>query len=189
MTVEEIFAKILAHMAKGLMIHDQINHAFGFLNLCGYQKCHEYHYFEESKNYKDLQDYYLKEFFKLLPFENIENPQIIPISWFKHNSFDVDTNTKRNAVKELTQKWIEWEKDTKQELIAYYQELYNLKEICAMLKVAQLLEDVDNELKIAQSKYLNLEAINYDIVSIIEEQQMLYDKYNKKIKHIHKKEE
>ena len=40
MTVEEIFSLLSTHMAKGLMIHEQLATAFGFLNLCGYRKCH-----------------------------------------------------------------------------------------------------------------------------------------------------
>ena len=56
MTSEEIFSHLSSHMIKGLMIHDQLASAYKFLNLCGYSKCHEYHYFEESRTYRCLQN-------------------------------------------------------------------------------------------------------------------------------------
>lgn len=184
MTVEEIFTQLCAHMKKGLMIHNQISNAFGFLNLYGYQKCHEYHYYEESKNCINLQDYYLTQYNKLIPDVKFEAPELIASNWFKHTREEVDTNTKRKGIKELTQAWINWELETQKNLNIYYKELYNLNEISAALKIAQFLVDVDNELKIARNKYISLEAIDYDIVSIAEEQENLYNKYVKKIKHI-----
>ena len=56
-----------------------------------------------------------------------------------------------------------------------------MKEICAALKIKEFLKDVDNELIVAQKKYINLETIGYDIISIVEEQEDLYKKYDKKI--------
>ena len=38
---------------------------------------------------------------------------IIPDSWYKYTSMDVDASTKRNAIKDLTEKWINWERETK----------------------------------------------------------------------------
>jgi len=186
MTVEEIFAKLATHMAKGLMIHDQISHIYGFLNLCGYQKCHEYHFYEESKNYQCLHNYYVKHFYKLIPTSNLETPDFIPSSWYKHISPEVDTSTKRSMVKELMGKWVDWEKDTKKELEQYYKELYDMSETCAALKIAEFLKAVDKELKMAHKKYINLETIGYDINTIVKEQDNLYKRYCDKIKHIYK---
>ena len=41
--------------------------------------------------------------------------------------------------------------------------------------------DVDNELKCAEGKFLDLKAVNYDIVLILEKQQEECKKYKKKI--------
>lgn len=181
MTVEEIFSKLAAHMVKGLMIHDQMGNAYGFLNLCGYQKCHEYHYFMESKNYKCLQNYYLEHYNKIIPEEKVENPDIIPENWYKHIKSDVDTNTKRSSVKDMIKRWVDWETETKTNLQVFYKELYDMGEICSALKIATFLKDVDKELKSAQKKYLNLEAVGYDISDIVKEQDKLYKKYEEKL--------
>ena len=112
-SVEEIYSNISAHMVKGLMIHDQMASYYYFLNLEGYGKCHEYHYWEESKNYLCLKKYYFKHHEKLIKEKSIENPQIIPSSWINYTKEQVDINTKRSSVKSGLEKWISWEEETK----------------------------------------------------------------------------
>lgn len=184
MTVEEIFSTLAAHMIKGLMVHDQMANAYGFLNLCGYKKCHEYHYFAESKNYRHLYNYYLTHYHKLLPEQKIEDPQIIPTTWLKYTKMDVDANTKRTAVKDLMKKWADWEKETKALLEKSYKELCDLGEVCAAEKVLCFLHDVSRELKYIQEKTIDMEVLNYDIGGIIKSQEKIYEKYCRKFKYL-----
>ena len=181
MTVDEIFSKLSAHMIKGLMIHDQIATIYGFLNLCGYQKCHEYHYYDESRNYRHIQDYYLEHYGKLLAEEPIENPNLIPQTWLKYSKEEVDSNTKRTTVRDMMRKWIEWETETRINLQLFYKELYEMGEVSTAWKLGELLKDVEHELKRAKEKKINLESIDYNMSSIIGEQKMLYHKYKDKI--------
>ena len=51
MVIEEIFAKLKNHMLEGMVFHDQMSRYYDFLNLKGYKRCHEYHYFEETLGY------------------------------------------------------------------------------------------------------------------------------------------
>lgn len=184
MTIEEIFSHLSAHMIKGLMIHDQLATAYDFLNLCGYKKCHEYHYFEESYNYRCLQDYYLEHFHKLIPEEKIDNPETIPANWHKYSRPEVDANTKRAAVKDFMKKWVDWEKDTKALLESSYKELYELGEVGAALKIAKFIKGNCKELAKAQEKQMYLENISYDISTILSEQYELCEKYWHKMKDI-----
>lgn len=186
MTVEEIFSHISAHMIKGLMIHDQLSSGYGFLNLCGYKKCHEYHYFEESYNYRCLQDYYLEHYNKLIPEEKIENPNIIPANWYKYARIDVDANTKRAAVKDMMKKWVTWEQETKMLLETSYKALYDMGEISAARKIGHFLDDVNEELSWAESKHISLENTGYEIGSIIGQQKHLCKKYWEKMQCIYK---
>lgn len=182
MTVEEIFSRLSAHMVKGLMIHDHFATMFNFLNLCGYRKCHEYHYFEESLNYRCLQNFYLDHFNKLIVEEKVEVPDLIPANWFKHERMDVDASTKRTAIREIYKQWVDWETETKQLYESSYKELYELGEIAAAIKISYFIEDVSAELTRAREKQLNLESHGYDMVAIIDEQKSLYNSYVKKIK-------
>lgn len=80
MTVEEIFSDLTAHMVKGLMVHDQMMHYYLFLDLKGYAKCHEYHYYCENKNYDKTIWHYSKYHKKLIKSQKINNPDLIPQS-------------------------------------------------------------------------------------------------------------
>lgn len=181
MEVDEIFSRLSNHMAKGLVIHSQIANGFGFLNLCGYRRCHEYHYFEESKNYFCLRNYYFDNYGKLIQENPIEEVNIVPKLWFKYNKSDVDIGTKRNAIRDLFNHWIDWEIEAKKLFESSYKELYELGEVAAATKIGEFLIETGQELAKAQSKQIYLASAEYDMTLISEEQQNLFDKYNKKI--------
>ena len=189
MTIEEIFSNISTHMSKGLLIHNQMASLYGFLNLRGYQKCHEYHYYEENYNYRCLQNFFLKHCNKLIHENSVEQPNIIPPSWYKFSKIEVDINNKRSAIKDLMKKWVDWEKETKALLESSYKQLYELGEINCATKIAEYIEDVSNELAAAQEEQINLESMGYDIVYIIDQQPDLYKRYCKKIKKIYEDDE
>lgn len=182
MTVEEIFSTIAAHMEEGIVMHKHMADVYSFLNLCGYKKCQEYHYYEESKNCRCLHNFYMEQYYKLIPKKEITYQEIIPSSWYKYAKIDVDVNTKRATVKEMMQKWVDWEKETKKLLETSYKDLYEQGEICAALKILYFLEDVSKELKNAQKKQIDLNSSGYDLSEIIKEQKDLHKKYKKKIR-------
>lgn len=185
MTVEEIFKKIITHMVEGLMIHDELTNGYDFIGLYGFAKCHEYHYMKESQSYKCLRHYYSIHYHQLLNIENVPNPKIIPDGWYKHNTMEVDANTKRQAVKTMMEKWIEWERDTKKLYQEMYHELCGLNEIAAANEIKYYICGVDDELVHAEKKFIKLESLGYDIGSIINWQQPMYEKFKKELTHLY----
>lgn len=184
MTVEEIFSQLAAHMIKGLMIHSQMSDYFGFLGLKGYQECHKYHYFEENANYRAINKYYLYHYNKLIPETRIDNPNIIPDSWYRYTRQDVNSTTRKNAIENGFNEWINWEKDTKKLYEQMYNELLSIGEVCAAYQIGKCIDDVDNELAYAEQKVLELKSIDYDIGIIIEEQKQVEKECKKKLKEI-----
>ena len=182
MTVEEIFKQISAHMIKGLMIHDQLADYYDFLSLRGYKRCHEYHYKIENASYRKLHRYYLNHHNRLIPEERIDNPNIIPESWYKYKRQDVDASTKKNAVSTGMNKWVEWETETKDILSKAYTDLMQIEEEASALFIAELIKDVDCELKYAKRKQIDLNVIDYNIEYILQEQTCIHDKYKKLLK-------
>ena len=158
MTVDEIFNKIAAHMRKGLVIHDQIASIYGFLNLRGYKKCHEYHFLEESM------------------------PKLIPSNWLKYTKIEVDINARRNAIKDTMKQWVEWEQEAKKLWEDSYIKLYELGEVYAAQIIQTFLKDTAEELNMAREKQICLESSGYDMPFILEEQKSLYKKYEKKMR-------
>ena len=171
-------------MVEGTRFHNELAKAYDFLGLYGYNKCHIYHYFEEEKGCNDLLHYYHTHYFKLLQIENIPQQEIIPTTWFKYTSQDVDINTRRSAIKDIIIKWINWEESTKKLYQSMYFELTNISEISAALELEKYIKNVSKELSDAHKKLIELEAINYDMPTIMEWQSKLCNKYKKKIKNI-----
>jgi len=68
---------------------------------------------EEIKGYECLLWYYSTRYHKLLDTTNVPMPDVIPNNWYKYNTMEVDVSTKRNSVKSMMEKWVQWEKNTK----------------------------------------------------------------------------
>lgn len=184
MELEKIYSDISTHMIKGLMLHEQLSNYYDFLGLEGYKRCHEYHYMKESISYRSLCRYYVNHHNKLIKEQEFDNPDVIPSSWYQYTRQDVDTNIKRNAVKNGLTMWVDWERDTKKMYEQMYKELIEIDEVASACKIKELIKDVDKELKKAERYQLNKIAIDYDIDDIIAEQSKKHDKYKKKMKKI-----
>lgn len=182
MTVEEIFKDLSAHMIKGVMVHEQMTNYYDFLGLCGYRKCHEYHMHKEMSSLRNLHKYFMHHFNRLIEESQFSNPDLIPSSWYRYTRQDVDANTKRSAVKSAFEKWVSWEKDTKDLYERMYKELMELGEVAAAEKMTCFIHDVDHELKKAEKKHLNLLAVDFSISYIIGDQEHMYDKYADKMR-------
>lgn len=181
MSAEKIFTELKEHMLRGLMIHEELANYFSFLCLDGYSSCHEYHYEEESCSYRKLNKYYISHYNKLIPKRaGVETPQIIPANWYAYNRKEVDTNVKRNAVKEALQMWVSWETETKELYEKKYIELCDIKDIAGALFIKDLIKDVTDELKKAEEQMIKLTTSGYDIIYILDEQDFLKEKYSKK---------
>ena len=182
MTVEEIFSEISQQQIKGIMFHSDMVRYYDFLGLKGYAKCHKHHFFEEMKANMKLEQYYIRHFNKLLPELRFESTSPIPKNWHNYERQDVDANTKHVAVKEGLEKWVAWERSTKSLYERMYTELTGKGEVAARKIVEDLICDVSEELETAEQYHLNKKAIDFDIVSIIEEQNAIHTKYGCKMR-------
>jgi hypothetical protein len=140
---------------------------YDFLGLYGFSKCHEYHHLDETKGYIKLLHYYSSRYHKLLTIKTVPQPTLIPDTWYKYNTMAVDTNTKRQATKTMTDAWVKWEQDTKKLYQEMYKELCDINEIAAANEIKYYICAVDEELKHAEKKLLKLESIDYSINTII----------------------
>ena len=184
MTVPEIFKEISSHMIYGIMFHAQQADMYDFLNLRGYKRMSEYHLFCEMKNMRKLHRYYLNHFNKLIEEDDVENPNVIPMSWYNYSRQDVDTNTKRTSVKTGVEAWVDWEIRTKEMYEDMYKELIEVGEVAAAKMLCCFVHDVDKELKHAQRYHINLKSVDYSIDYILFEQDRLHDCYKKKMREI-----
>ena len=188
MEVKDIFSEIIAHGIKGVMTHVQLSDYYDFLNLHGYKRCHEYHAICEMKDMEHLKKYYINHYNRLIEDKPIENPAVIPASWYPYSRQDIDVPTKRSAVKSGIESWVAWEKSTKNLYEQMYTELINIGEIASAEMIAKFIHKVDKELKWATRKHIDLVTADYSISYIMGEQDHLHDWYKNKIKGKDKKD-
>lgn len=170
METTEIFSQLASHMVKGLMVHEQLANYYDFLSLDGYRREHEKQFIEESKHYRELCHFYASHYNKLITMSQVEDPKLIPESWFKYTRFDVDSNTKKNGVENGFKEWKNWELKTLELLQNSYRELFNLNEIAACLYIRKMIDEVESELQNVYSAIFQLESTGYDLVYISEMQ-------------------
>lgn len=180
MNLQEIYSKISSHLVKGLMIHSQLSSYYSFLGLNGYSKFHQHQYLEESANYANLLQYYTKHHNMLIQDSQVLDPEIIPLDWTDKLRADVSPNDLPKLMSYAQNRWVLWERRTKDLLQQSYKELIALGEIASAEYIAKYIKDVDDELAYAESEMLLLESTGYDMSYIADVQNDLFEKYSKK---------
>ena len=64
--LQALYSELINRMKQGVEMHEQLADYYSFLNLPGYQKCHEYQMLCELLTYRKAKDMYLKEYNKLV---------------------------------------------------------------------------------------------------------------------------
>ena len=182
MTTAEAFKELSSHMIKGLMFHEQMTDYFSFLNLHGYEACHEYHAILERAGYRRLHRFYMETYGRLIDEGKPEDPAVIPATWYRYSREEVDTKTKRQAVRESIEKWVQWEGDTRNIAMNISRELEKAGDEVAARYVLDIAEDAAKELRWAKKTHINLASVDYDMVYILDQQDYLHDWYRKAIK-------
>lgn len=179
MKANEIFARISTRQVEGMMLHDQMADAYDFLTLPGYQSLHEYHFADESKGMREIHRYFIEHHNMLLNDGHPEDPRALPHSWMNYTRQQVTQDTKRKAVRELMEKWVDWERDTKRIYEQAYRDLVECGDIAGSMEVKRLILDVTEELAFAEQMYIRLEGVMYDMPTIEDMQERLCKKYRK----------
>ena len=71
--LQSLYSELIDHMKQGVEMHEQLADYYGFLNLPGYQKCHEYHMLCELLAYRKAKHEYMREFHQLVPPSDMFN--------------------------------------------------------------------------------------------------------------------
>lgn len=183
MSINEILSSLSTHMIQGTMVHEQLMNCYLFLGLEGYAACHEYHYLSESKGRIKLCKYAARHFSTVIKSGKVSDPEIIPSSWFDTYRENVNSQARKEAMRAALNEWLKWEEET----LALYEECYS--ELLSNTKpsfsefLVPYIKDVDEELAFIKEEILHKTAMDFDIVSILEEQ----DTYKKKFKKLMKK--
>lgn len=176
MSTREVFVSLASHMVKGMMTHEQLMNSYLFLGLKGYAHLHEKHYLSETKGYIKLCKYASKHYSILLQAERVEDPKVIPPSWKEATRETVTPDVRRQALEAALTEWINWESEAVEVYSEAFRNLYDMGEIDAAFFVKKFLSDAEKELTFARQELLSKRAMDFDIVSIIEEQEKFQNK-------------
>lgn len=180
MNLTDIYSKLSSHLIKGLMVHSQLSSYYAFLGLNGYSKFHQHQYLEESANYANLLQYYTKHHNMLIQDSQVSDPEIIPLDWKDKLRTDISPKDLPRLASYAQNRWVLWERRTKELLQQSYKDLISIGEIASAEFVFKYIEDVDEELAYAESEMLLLESTGYDMSYIADIQNDLFEKYSKK---------
>lgn len=180
--MEEIYKVLSGHFIEGMMVHDQMARYYDFLGLRGYKRYHEHQFYCDAKTYGKINKYYINHHSKLIPDMKVDDPRVIPDTWYRYKREEVDVQTKRNAVESAITRWVDWEKETKELLESSIKDLHDMGHVADAMFLKKCLCNVDHEYKCAMRKMIELKSVNYDMGAIIAEQARIHDKYKAKIK-------
>lgn len=176
-TVEDVYAEVNARYIAALMFHDQMADYFDFLGLHGYKRIHEHQYYEESRERRKLNRYYINHHGRLIPYRFTGTVNMIPDGWLTANRISVGRSTKQKAVEDGFNAYREWEAETKKLYENYSKKLRDLGAVSDAVFLESMVEDVSEELKQLERIITDLISAGYDMVYVVESQKKLHDKY------------
>lgn len=180
----EVFNEISNRMIRNIMKHEQMADYFDFLNLHGLKRWHEYQFFEESAELRGIHRYAINHCNKMIREDDIESVKAIPTAWYNYTRLQVDSSTRKQAVKEALEKWYDWEKETKELYEVLFKRLTDNNKIAEADKVNELILDVDEEIKRVARKMLEYKSVDYNMDYIMYQQEEMHEEYRKKTKDI-----
>lgn len=166
--IKAIFAAINSHMVEGVMLHDQLYQLFLFLRLNKYAKEQKKRYDEESKARQKLNEYYIKHRNSLIDNKRVIINDLIPVEWYQKDRFSIEGGDVSKAVRYAINTWTDWERRTKDLYADSYGSALRLGFMAEADYILTLVKDVDKELAEAEDLHLFLEAINYDVIEIMD---------------------
>lgn len=177
----EIFNEISARIATGVIFHGQMADCFDFCNLRGLKRWQENRFFDEICEYRGVHRYVINHCNKLINDAEPAIKRSIPNSWYNATRLDVDSSTRRQAVKDAFERWFVWEKESKEFYQKKFKELTELGAVASANKVNEIIEGVDQELKQLTRKMLEYKAVDYNMEYIMQEQTEMHEKFRKEL--------
>ena len=135
-------------------------------------------------NYREFITYYIDHQDRLVQDfspNSLTSFNIIPDNWYSYTRDDMDTSTRRNAVKSGIEKYVHWEKETKKFLEDMYSQSIQQGFIGISIQIKKCIKSVEEEIKHANKTYLEIKATEYDMPTIVAKQDYLIKKYKKKL--------
>lgn len=179
---DEVFECIIQHLTKGVKFHDKMMDLYGFMGLYGFKKMHEYQYLCESMERRQAKCYVLDNMNLLIKEKCDEKGlEFIPEAWYNMRRGEITSDDKKRYVGPSFQGYKQWEEETKELLSYCANELMYMGRMADFNEVMEMVEDVNEEIQHLEKVILKLKSVDYDMQYVLDMQDEIEEKYNKKI--------
>lgn len=136
MTVESIYGTIVARIIENMMFHDQASQIYCLLDLYENESFHNGKYYAEAEIYKDVCDYYIMHYGKILKQKRVKDPGIIKPYIYLKNTDNISTAFRIDTAIEVSDRWADWRRETKRIYERMYRELMVIGEVSSANELA-----------------------------------------------------
>ena len=95
--LQTLYSELINRMKQGVEMHEQLADYYAFLNLPGYQKCHEYQMLCELLTYRKAKDMYMKEYNQLVQPTYMVSNMLTNMANNSNNNNNGNSNNSNNA--------------------------------------------------------------------------------------------
>lgn len=184
MTAIDVLRNIHTHQIEGVMVHKNMMTAYDFLALRGFKRMHEYQMFSELAEADGIMRYAINHHNRVIPEGHPTAVFTVPAEWEKVDRMTVNNEHRKKYLKQMIEKWVEWERKTKVLYQQSYKQLCDMGEVATARKVGCLIEAVDCELKKAERLHIKLVELDFDIKSLVLFEDEMHDHYAEKTRSI-----
>ena len=94
--LQTLYSELINRMKQGVEMHEQLADYYAFLNLPGYQKCHEYQMLCELLTYRKAKDMYMKEYNQLVQPPYMVSGMLSNMTNMANNNQNQNNNNNNN---------------------------------------------------------------------------------------------
>ena len=209
--LQTLYSELINRMKQGVEMHEQLADYYAFLNLPGYQKCHEYQMLCELLTYRKAKDMYMKEYNQLVQPTYMVSGMLSNMANMANNNNNNNNNTntpnqmnninmnnngmtsmanagKNYANNVIPQNWYNYTRydvdaGTKRTAVkdGFKKWLEYEKETRQYLSEMARRLE-EKEIQTAENKMMDLESTGYDMAYILQQQNELQHHYAEKIR-------
>lgn len=100
--LQTLYSELINRMKQGVEMHEQLADYYAFLNLPGYQKCHEYQMLCELLTYRKAKDMYMKEYNQLVQPTYMVSGMLSNMTNMANNGNNGQNNNGQNSQNGMT---------------------------------------------------------------------------------------
>lgn len=186
MSVVEMLQSVIRRKLTGVMLHDDLQTIFDYLNLHGFKREQEYRTMSEFAEFKSLCRYIINRY-EVMPCKHADRVEVNPSNIKDATSrASISSVQKKQSIKWLFETWAEWEEETISILESYITRLVKLECNADAEKLSCLLLGTTCEYKYLARQILEYCDVEWSLHHIYTEQEELHEHFKNKMKEEYK---